>query len=81
MMVGEINQTVFKLLRASLFSNESFSLPDWKPVFEEMKVQTVARLPGEWLKTNLPTAKTWLNYCAQKQGQWVRVMYGQDQLL
>ena len=46
-----------------------------------MKQQTVAALPGEWLKTNLPMAKTWLNYCAQKQGQWVRVMHGQDNLI
>ena len=77
-----INDMVFQLLRASLFSsNDPLSLPDWKPVFEEMKVQTVAALPELWLKTNLPFAKPWLNYCAQKQGQWVRVMHGQDQLI
>lgn len=77
-----INDMVFQVLRASLFSsNDPLSLPDWKPVFEEMKVQAVAALPELWLKENLPTAKTWLNYCAQKQGQWVRVMHGQDQLL
>ena len=74
-----INGTVFKVLQASLFSsNDPPSIPDWKPVFEEMKVQAVAALPESWLKTNLPTAKTWLNYCAQKQGQWVKVMHGQD---
>lgn len=34
------NDMVFELLRASLFSsNEDFHLSDWKPVFEEMKVQ------------------------------------------
>ena len=73
---------VFQVLRASLcFSNEPLSLPDWESVFNEMKVQAVAALPEVWLKTNLPSAKLWLNYCAQKQGQWVRVMHGQDQLL
>ena len=70
-------EDVFEVLHASLFSSiDPLSLPDWKPVFEEMKVQAVAALPELWLKTNLPTAKTWLNYCAQKQGQWVRVMHG-----
>lgn len=75
------NDMVFQVLRASLFSNISLSLPDWEPVFTEMKVQAVAALPYEWLKTNLPTAKTWLSYCALQQGQWVRVMHGQDQLI
>lgn len=76
------DEKVFLLLKASLFSsNEDIILPDWKSVFEEMKQQTVAALPGEWLKSYLPSAKSWLNYCAQKQGQWVRVMHGQDQLL
>ena len=76
------NDMVFQILRASLYSsNDDVQLSDWKPVFEEMKVQAVAALPEAWLKTNLPTAKTWLNYCAQKQGQWVRVMHGQDQLI
>lgn len=76
------NDMVFQVLRASLFSsNEDITLSDWQSVFEEMKQQTVAALPGEWLKTNLPSAKPWLNYCAQKQGQWVRVMHGQDQLI
>lgn len=80
--MGIPNQSLFELLQASLFaSNEDIILPDWKPVFEEMKVQAVAALPELWLKTNLPSAKPWLNYCAQKQGQWVRVMHGQDQLL
>ena len=77
-----INDMVFQLLRASMnFSNEPLSLQDWQPVFEEMKLQTVAALPGEWLKNNLPIAKSWLNYCALQQGQWVRVMHGQDQLI
>lgn len=76
------NDMVFQVLRASLFSSkEGVHFFDWKPVFEEMKVQAVAALPELWLKTNLPSAKPWLNYCAQKQGQWVRVMHGQDQLL
>ena len=77
-----INDMVFQILRVSLFSsNEDIILPDWKPVFDEMKVQAVAALPEVWLKSHLPTAKPWLNYCAQKQGQWVRVMHGQDQLI
>ena len=70
--MGIPNQSLFELLQASLFSsNEDITLLDWQSVFEEMKVQAVAALPELWLKTNLTTAKPWLNYCAQKQGQWV----------
>lgn len=70
-----------KLLRASLWKNENVSVPDWQAVFTEMKLQAVAALPGEWLKTHLPSAKAWLSYCGLQQGQWVRVMHGQDQLI
>ena len=49
---------MFKLLEASLFTDEDVSLQDWNSVFSEMKEQTVAALPGEWLKTHLPIAKS-----------------------
>lgn len=71
---------MFDILRASLFTNEDVSLPDWQPVFKEMKIQTVAALPGVWLTTHLD-AKPWLNYSRLKQAQWIRVMHEQDQLL
>lgn len=71
--------TIFDILKASLFSNTTISLPtDWQPLFEEMKQQTVAALPYNILPAE---AKQWRNYCTLKQGQWHKVMYGQDQLI
>ena len=81
MKIENSNTLLFDLLQASLFTDEDVHLQDWNSVFAEMKEQAVAALSGEWLKVHLPTAKLWLNYCAQNQGQWIRVMHGQDQLL
>ena len=72
---------ISKLLEASLFTVEDIHLQDWNSVFVEMKAQTVAALPGEWLKAHLPTARTWLLYTALQQGQWIRVMHGQNQII
>ena len=71
---------MFDILRASLFTGEDVSLPDWEPVFTEMKQQTVAALPCMWLQTQ-PDAKPWLSYCRLQQARWIRVMHAQDQLL
>ena len=68
------------ILRASLFTGEDLSVPEWEPVFEEMKAQTVAALPARWLPHHLE-APQWARYCTRVQGQWVRVMHAQDQLL
>lgn len=72
---------MFKLLEASLFTDEDISLQEWNSVFTEMKEQSIAALPGEWLKTYMPEAKPWITYCSVQQGQWIRVMHGQDQLV
>ena len=83
-------QTIYRLLKESLFLNTSGRsehlaaalAKDWKPVFEEMKKQTVASLPGEWLKEHpLPGASQWMSYCVMQQAQWVRVMHAQKELL
>lgn len=66
------------ILRAALFTNTPVSIPDWEPVFEEMKLQTVAALPYHVLPAD---AVQWRSYCLKKQGQFVRVMYAQDQLI
>ena len=71
---------MFDILRASLFTDEEVSLSDWQTVFDEMKLQTVAALPGAWLPKHL-NAEPWLMHCRQEQGRWVRVMHAQDQLL
>ena len=74
--------TLFHILQASLFQDEEFPVSDWETVFTEMKQQSVAGLPGQWLKKHpVPEAKAWTDYCLLLQTQWIRVMYGQDQLL
>lgn len=71
---------LFDLLKASLFTNDPVDLPDWQSTFTEMKDQAVAALPGEWLKS-YPIAPEWSKYCSLQQGQWVRVMHAQDELI
>ena len=68
------------LLQASLFMDADIQLHDWQPIFQEMKKQTVAALPGEWLKKH-PVSHPWTSYCSLQQGQWIRVMYSQNQII
>ena len=77
-----VHNTLFQILKASLFTDEPVAVEDWKAVFTEMKAQTVAALPAEWLqKYPIPDAGEWSAYCALQQGGWIRVMHGQKQLL
>ena len=77
-----INDEMFALLRASLLSDESVEITDREGVFNEMKAQSVAALPGDWLKQhNVPDKEQWLRYCTVQQGNWLMKMLGQDQLL
>lgn len=47
-----------------------------------MRLQTVAALPGEWLKRHpLAGAAEWERYCLRQQARWVQVMYAQQELL
>ena len=71
---------MFDVLRASLFTGEDLSLPDWQGVFKAMKQQTVAGLAGAWLPGHLDAAP-WSACCAMVQGRWLQVMHAQDQLL
>ena len=71
---------MFDVLRASLFTDEALSISDWQPVFEEMKQQSIAALPGVWLKKHMK-ADPWLAYCNMNMGKWVQLMHAQDQLL
>ena len=69
---------MFSVLRAALFTNEQITLSDWQPVFEEMKQQTVAALPCNILPAE---ATKWRSYCMKKQGQAIRVLHAQDELI
>ena len=71
---------LFDLLKASLFGNNPVHLTDWICTFNEMMDQAVAALPGEWLKTH-PISSEWSSYCLFQQGQWVRVIHAQNELI
>ncbi|MBR1814967.1 MAG: nucleotidyltransferase family protein [Lachnospiraceae bacterium] len=71
---------MFDILRASLFTGEEVPVTEWEPIFEEMKQQTVAALPGEWLPSHID-APSWRLFCMSSQAQWVRVLHAQDELL
>ena len=77
-----VSEQVFRLLQSTLFTNEDVVLSDWRAVLAEMKKQTVASLPGDWLKSHpVAGADEWSAFCFLQQCRWVRVMYGQKQLL
>ena len=69
---------MFSVLRAALFTNEQITLSDWQPIFEEMKQQTVAALPCNILPEE---ATKWRSYCMKKQGQAIRVLHAQNELI
>ena len=69
-------------IRASVLSGEDAALRDWKAVFAEMRAQSVAALPGTWLKEHgSPETEPWVRYCCTQQGNWIRVLNGQRELL
>ena len=75
------DSTMFQILKAALFTGEAVPVADWKALFQEMKAQAVASLPGVWLEEHpIPCAESWSSYCAGMQGQWLRVMLGQSEL-
>ncbi|MBQ6384638.1 MAG: nucleotidyltransferase family protein [Lachnospiraceae bacterium] len=81
-MQTTIHQTFFRLIRASVLSGEDAALRDWKAVFAEMRAQSVAALPGTWLKEHgSPETEPWVRYCCTQQGNWIRVLNGQRELL
>ena len=75
------DQTVFLLLRSILFTDEEVTILDCHSIFEEMKIQAIAALPGLWLERHLPAADFWCSYCALQQGKWIRIMHAQEELL
>ena len=51
MLDADKNKLIFDLLQAALFQKD-ITLPnniDWNQILQEMKIQTVAGLPYEWL--------------------------------
>ena len=71
---------LFDLIKASLFTNDPVHLSDWEFTFNEMKDQSIAAIPGEWIKTH-PVDPEWRRFCLLQQSQWVRVMYAQEEII
>ncbi len=77
-----IMEHVFSLLRACLFTDEDLVLDDCESVFEEMKDQAVAALPGEWIQKHpVRNSDEWNEWAAFQQAHWIKIMVAQDQLL
>ena len=71
---------LFPLIRA-IFWGTPVPAAD-RTTFEEMKAQSVAVLPGEWLKKHpIPGASAWQAYCNFQQAQWMKMIFRQNQLL
>lgn len=85
--MNETYQEVFHMLSNALFSYSMAGLrvDNWEEVFREMKAQSVAALPYEWLKlqndSQSETIARWKKLGLQSQTQWVKLMHGQSQLL
>ncbi len=61
--VQTIEHEVFQILRASLFTGELVDLTNWKDIFAELKVHSVAALPYDYLQKHLiPDYSSWLQY-------------------
>lgn len=80
--ICEMEKEIFQLIQASLFEDKPVEMDNWREVFQEMKQQTIAALPGEWLiKHPVDGAQEWSKFCLQQKSRWVQLMYGQAKLL
>ena len=82
---------MFSLIRESLFSEQTLSVPcvfseqELKDVYKEMASQAITSLPYEWLK-NHPFPENdvyidWMRLCYRQQVQWIRLMAEQTRLV
>lgn len=82
---AQFHTTLFAFLRACIFTDETVEDADWRALYQEMKIHAIAGLAGEWLSrheiadTELDSA--WRKYCQMKEGEWVRYMLAQEDLL
>lgn len=86
-MNEENNKIIFDILQAALFQKD-IQLPtsiEWKSIFQEMKMQTVAGIPYEWLSSNAlfepDIQKQWTKYVIFQVSFWVKLLHEQQQLI
>lgn len=87
MLNQDKNKLIFDLLQAALFQKE-ITLPkdvDWNEILQEMRLQTIAGLPYEWLcnKNVLDekTRKQWNQTIIFQMTFWVKLMQEQELLI
>lgn len=87
MLDADKNKLIFDLLQAALFQ-KNITLPnniDWNQILQEMKIQTVAGLPYEWLcSRNVLDAKIkmyWNQIVVFQVSFWVKLMHEQELLI
>lgn len=87
MLNQDKNKLIFDLLQAALFQKE-ITLPeniDWSQILQEMKLQTIAGLPYEWLcNKNVLDEKTkrqWNQTVVFQMTFWVKLMQEQEALI
>lgn len=83
--MGQIENVIFELLKASLFGLK-IELPediDWKSVYEEMKSQAVAALASEWFNSHPKDGevfKEWSAKAAKQMLFYYKILKEQDSL-
>ena len=87
MLDADKNKLIFDLLQAALFQKD-ITLPnniDWNQILQEMKIQTVAGLPYEWLcSRDVLDAKIkmyWNQIVVFQVSFWVKLMHEQELLI
>lgn len=87
MLNADKNKLIFDLLQAALFQ-KNITLPnniDWNQILQEMKIQTVAGLPYEWLcNRNVLDTKIkmyWNQIVVFQVSFWVKLMHEQELLI
>lgn len=87
MLNADKNKLIFDLLQAALFQKD-ITLPnniDWNQILQEMKIQTIAGLPYEWLcSRNVLDAKIkmyWNQIVVFQVSFWVKLMHEQELLI
>ena len=74
--------TLFQILKASLFTDEEIEIKNINSIFTEMKAQSVASIPRNWLrKHNITNIESWDVFCLNQLANWIRVMHEQDQAI
>ena len=81
------NKIIFDIVQAALFQKE-IEIPkkvEWNRIFQEMKDQTIAGIPYEWLSSknilDVETKKQWDKFMMFQMAFWIKLMQEQENLI